>query len=141
MDVGGLRSSPGPLTFEFFRGSESRKNFAYGDLMTLPLRVALIGAGGMARYHIRQMLKMQSTTRIVALCEPSEAMALKAASVFVEPPAGCPALPALGGAAACDQHGTAYRQPAAAHRRAGHWQDAGGGFRRRLLRHSGLQIQ
>ena len=53
--------------------------------MTLPVRVALIGVGGMARHHIRQMLtpalaggarERQSTTRIVALCEPSEAMAL-----------------------------------------------------------------
>src|SRR5215207_4265933 len=52
--------------------------------MTSPVRVAIIGAGGMARHHIRQMLQLQSTTRIVALCEPSEAMALKAASVFVE---------------------------------------------------------
>ena len=50
--------------------------------MTSPVRVALIGVGGMARYHIGQMLKMQSTTRIVALCEPSEAMALEAALVF-----------------------------------------------------------
>jgi predicted dehydrogenase len=45
----------------------------------------------MARYHIRQMLKMQSTTRIVALCEPSEAMVLEAAKVFVE--AGVPPPP------------------------------------------------
>jgi predicted dehydrogenase len=45
----------------------------------------------MARYHIRQMLKMQSTTRIVALCEPSEAAALAAASVFVD--AGLPPPP------------------------------------------------
>ncbi|HJS19345.1 MAG TPA: Gfo/Idh/MocA family oxidoreductase [Anaerolineales bacterium] len=61
--------------------------------MTSPLRVALIGTGGMARHHIRQMLtpalaggarKMQSTTRIVALCEPSEAMARQAAQVFVD---------------------------------------------------------
>jgi len=52
--------------------------------MTSPVRVGLIGVGGMARYHIRQLLKMQSTTRIVALCEPSEAMALEAAKVFVE---------------------------------------------------------
>jgi len=59
--------------------------------MTLPIRVALIGAGRMARYHIRQMLKMHSTTRIVALCEPSEAMALEAANVFVE--AGLPPPP------------------------------------------------
>src|SRR5919106_4794624 len=59
--------------------------------MTFPVRVALIGAGRMARYHIRQMLKMQSTTRIVALCEPSEAMALEAAKVFVD--AGLPPPP------------------------------------------------
>ena len=51
--------------------------------MTSPVRVALIGVGGMARYHISQMLTMQSTTRIVALCEPSEAMALEAAKVFI----------------------------------------------------------
>ena len=59
--------------------------------MTSPVRAALIGVGGMARYHIRQMLKMQSTTRIVALCEPSEAMALEAAKVFVD--AGLPPPP------------------------------------------------
>ena len=59
--------------------------------MTSPVRVALIGVGGMARYHIRQMIKMQSTTRIVALCEPSEAMALEAAKVFVD--AGLPPPP------------------------------------------------
>ena len=52
--------------------------------MTLPVRVALFGAGIMARHHIRQMLKMQSTTRIVALCEPSEATALEAAKIFVD---------------------------------------------------------
>ena len=52
--------------------------------MTSPIRVALIGAGGMARYHIGQILKMQSTTRIVAICEPSDAMALEAAKVFVD---------------------------------------------------------
>jgi predicted dehydrogenase len=38
----------------------------------------------MARHHIRQMLKMKATTEIVALCEPSEAMAAEAAKVFVE---------------------------------------------------------
>lgn len=59
--------------------------------MTLPIRVALIGAGRIARYHIRQMLKMQSMIRVVALCEPSEAMALEAAKVFVE--AGLPPPP------------------------------------------------
>ena len=59
--------------------------------MTSPVRVALIGAGGMARYHIRRMLEMQSTTRIVALCEPSEAMVLEAAKIFVA--AGLPPPP------------------------------------------------
>jgi len=59
--------------------------------MTSPVRVALIGAGGIARYHIRQMLKLQSTIRIVALCEPSEARAREAAHVFVE--AGLPPPP------------------------------------------------
>src|SRR5215510_4932530 len=59
--------------------------------MTSPICVALIGVGGMARYHIRQLLKMQSTTRIVALCEPSEVMALEASKVFVE--AGLPPPP------------------------------------------------
>ena len=59
--------------------------------MASPVRVALIGAGGMARYHIRQILQMQSTTHIVALCEPSEAMALEAAKVFAE--AGLPPPP------------------------------------------------
>lgn len=54
--------------------------------MTLPVRVALIGTGIMARHHIRQMLTrgMQATTRIVALCEPSEANAREAAQVFVD---------------------------------------------------------
>ena len=59
--------------------------------MTIPVRVALIGAGMMARHHIRQILKMQSTTRIVALCEPSEAVAREAANVFVD--AGLPPPP------------------------------------------------
>ena len=59
--------------------------------MTEPVRVGLIGVGGMARYHISQLLKMQSTTRIVALCEPSEAMALEAAKLFVA--AGLPPPP------------------------------------------------
>ena len=52
--------------------------------MNSPVRVALFGAGIMARHHIRQILKMQSTTRIVALCEPSEAVALEAAKVFAD---------------------------------------------------------
>jgi predicted dehydrogenase len=59
--------------------------------MTDPIRVAVIGVGGMARYHIHQLLAMQSTTRIVALCEPAEPNASKAAKLFVE--AGLPPPP------------------------------------------------
>src|SRR5688572_9149843 len=59
--------------------------------MTSPVRVALLGAGIMARYHIRQILKMQSRTRIVALCEPAEPVALEAAKIFVD--AGLPVPP------------------------------------------------
>lgn len=59
--------------------------------MTSPVRVALIGAVFMARHHIRQMLKMGSTTRIVVLCEPSQATALEAAKIFVD--AGLPPPP------------------------------------------------
>ncbi len=40
--------------------------------MTSPVRIAVIGVGGMARYHISRILGMQTTTRIVALCEPAE---------------------------------------------------------------------
>lgn len=36
-----------------------------------PCRVVMIGCGGMARHHIRQMLQMPETTKIAALCEPS----------------------------------------------------------------------
>lgn len=45
----------------------------------------------MARHHIRQILKMQATTRIVATCEPSDAQALEAARIFVD--AGLPPPP------------------------------------------------
>jgi len=30
-----------------------------------------VGAGGMARHHIRNLLQQRDTTRFVALCEPS----------------------------------------------------------------------
>src|SRR5919198_3386164 len=59
--------------------------------MTSPVHVALIGAGGIARYHIRQMLEMQSSIRVIALCEPSETMARKAVDLFTE--AGVPPPP------------------------------------------------
>lgn len=47
-------------------------------------RVAIIGAGGMARHHLRQMLKQTETTEIVALCEPSEEQARLAGAIFEE---------------------------------------------------------
>ena len=45
------------------------------------IRVAMIGVGGMARHHIRQMLKQDATTEIVAFCEPSPEQA-KASAAF-----------------------------------------------------------
>lgn len=50
--------------------------------MQTPVRVAMIGCGGMARYHLRRMLTMQESTRIAALCEPSPVQYAAAASMF-----------------------------------------------------------
>jgi predicted dehydrogenase len=47
-------------------------------------RVALIGVGGMARHHIRQMLTMLDSTQITVLCEPSHDMAGTANAIFKE---------------------------------------------------------
>ena len=49
-----------------------------------PVRTVLIGVGGMARHHIRMMLKQQDTTQISVLCEPSAEMYAKAAQLFSE---------------------------------------------------------
>lgn len=38
---------------------------------TQPVRMAMIGCGGMARHHIRRILQQQDTTQVVAACEPS----------------------------------------------------------------------
>lgn len=38
----------------------------------------------MARHHIRQLLKLQTTTRVAVVCEPSELMYTEAAKVFAE---------------------------------------------------------
>jgi predicted dehydrogenase len=67
--------------------------------MSEPCRVALIGCGGMARHHIRQMLKMTDSTQITVLCEPS-APALSATqeiftSAGLEPPPNEPDLEKL----------------------------------------------
>ena len=47
-------------------------------------RVALIGVGGMARHHIRQMLTMLDSTQISVLCEPSKEMVETAGAIFKE---------------------------------------------------------
>jgi predicted dehydrogenase len=64
-----------------------------------PIRTVLIGVGGMARHHIRQMLQQQATTTITALCEPSPDMYAQAARLFtecgLEPPPNQPDLPRL----------------------------------------------
>jgi predicted dehydrogenase len=49
-----------------------------------PVRVGLVGCGGMARYHLERMLKQQDTTRIVAICEPAPAAYEEAAQMFVD---------------------------------------------------------
>jgi len=47
-------------------------------------RVAMIGVGGMARHHIRDMLKQADTTAITVVCEPSAAQYEATAAIFSE---------------------------------------------------------
>ncbi|MCC7354810.1 MAG: Gfo/Idh/MocA family oxidoreductase [Anaerolineae bacterium] len=64
-----------------------------------PVRAAIIGCGGMARHHIRQMLQQQDTTRIEVVCEPSPAAYAAAGEIFkvagLEPPPNQPDLARL----------------------------------------------
>ena len=57
-------------------------------------RVTLIGCGGMARHHIRQMLKQAETTEIPVVCEPDAKMYADTAAIFtaagLEPPVNIP---------------------------------------------------
>ena len=46
--------------------------------------LAIIGCGGMARHHIRNILKQTNTTKIVALCEPNPDMLKAAGDIFSE---------------------------------------------------------
>jgi predicted dehydrogenase len=48
------------------------------------LKVAMIGVGGMARHHIRQILKQSETTEITVFCEPSAEQANTSAAIFTE---------------------------------------------------------
>jgi predicted dehydrogenase len=45
-------------------------------------KVAIIGCGGMARHHIRQMIKQKDTTQISVICEPSKDMYTQASEIF-----------------------------------------------------------
>jgi predicted dehydrogenase len=53
-----------------------------GAASVAPVRVGFVGAGGMARHHIRQMLQQQDTTCISLLCEPSTEAFNATAAVF-----------------------------------------------------------
>jgi predicted dehydrogenase len=54
-----------------------------------PVRVGIIGAGAMARHHIRTMLG-RADTELVALCEPSDAAFLATAEEFTARSAAVP---------------------------------------------------
>ena len=55
-------------------------------MSSLPfVRMAFIGCGGMARYHLRVILEHHSdTTKVAAICEPSLATYAEAAKIFEE---------------------------------------------------------
>jgi predicted dehydrogenase len=48
------------------------------------MEVCIIGCGGMARHHIRNMIKQGDTTRIAAICEPSIEQAALTQRLFAE---------------------------------------------------------
>ena len=56
-----------------------------------PVRTVMIGCGGMARHHIRTMVKMKDTTQISVVCEPSAQAYEDTAALFEE--AGLPVPP------------------------------------------------
>ncbi len=49
-----------------------------------PVRMAMVGCGGMARHHARAILKQPDTTQIVAICEPSPAAHARFVELFDE---------------------------------------------------------
>ena len=48
------------------------------------VRTAMIGCGGMARWHVRAMLQQAETTQLTIVCEPSEDQYAQTAALFVE---------------------------------------------------------
>ncbi len=66
---------------------------------TQPVRLVMIGCGGMARHHTRRILQQQATTQIVAACEPSGQAFEDFAALFeeagVQPPPNEPNLETL----------------------------------------------
>jgi predicted dehydrogenase len=63
------------------------------------VETTMIGCGGMARHHIRQMLKQTRDTHIAVVCEPSETAYAETAHIFtdagVQPPPNQPDLDRL----------------------------------------------
>jgi predicted dehydrogenase len=64
-----------------------------------PVKLAMIGCGGMARHHVRRILEQQDTTCIVAGCEPSLQTYEEFCAIFdevgVQPPPNQPDLDKL----------------------------------------------
>lgn len=58
--------------------------------MSKKVKTVMIGCGGMARHHIRQMLQQQDTTEITVLCEPSEAQLAETKKLFENAGVDCP---------------------------------------------------
>lgn len=62
--------------------------------MTDTTRIAMIGCGGMARYHIREIMKQADGSEITVMCEPSEAAYAASAQIYtdagLEPPPNQP---------------------------------------------------
>ncbi len=52
-------------------------------------KIAIIGTGGMARHHIKSLLKLIDRIEVVSVCEPNDTNYQKAAQMFIE--AGQPA--------------------------------------------------
>jgi predicted dehydrogenase len=66
---------------------------------TTPVQTTIIGCGGMARHHIRMMLKQRATTNIAVVCEPSAEQYAATVELFdeagVAPPPNQPNLDRL----------------------------------------------